>query len=373
MIKEISFLALTLAACGNSTTPTSLPDGSPNCKGNRVWNATLEECVEPTVDASVVDSAVDAGYVQKYQGKLYGVLNYDSNSRAPRFVTFDFATGKLESLLGTDGAILESPYSSGIIANPTLSPDAKNIVAYTDNNLGLSEIFNINRVTGETHILFTDVGLPSLSWKDNTRFFVSVEEIVGETANGDRDWKTRIYEKSLDGTFSDWIVEQDGRFRMSLISSSPYTHIFGIVFTCKNRDATFYEFCKTTDYPFHGEFSYKSTDLHIFPVSSPQKLYAPSNPEEEPIIYFPCGHEGERPIYLCSFNVYTGDLLYELKTRDESLFWIATFSPDSKNVILNSHDIYSREDKTYQGRVMPERIEFEGKPLDVQPYWFAWR
>ena len=53
MNKCTSLLALTLAACGNSATSTTLPDGSTNCKGNRVWNATLEECVEPTVDASV--------------------------------------------------------------------------------------------------------------------------------------------------------------------------------------------------------------------------------------------------------------------------------------------------------------------------------
>ena len=370
MIKEISLLALTLAACGNGTTSTTLPDGSTNCKGNRVWNATLEECVEPTVDASISDAAVDdAGYVQKYQGKLYGVLDYEVNNRVPRFVTFDFATGRLESLVSTDGAILELPSSPRSVVSPALSPDSQNIIGYMEYVSGDREIFNMNLITGETHILFSDVGLPSFSWKDNTRFFVSVEEIVGKTATGDDDWKTRIYEKSLDGTFSEWLAEQDGRFTISLVSRIPYTHSFGVMFTCKNRDATFYELCKTNDNQFHGGFLYKSTDLHMSLVADLQKLYAPSDPTGELIVYFGC--ERERSLYLCSFNIYTGILQYELQRNDKSPSNGMAFSPDSKNVIFG--DIYSLEDKTSQGRVMPEGIEFEGKPLDVQPYWFAWR
>ena len=369
-----SLLALGLAACGGSGSSGSsdLRVDAALCKNGRVWNATLEECVESPDDASISDASInDAGYVQKYQGKLYGVLDVDVINSG--FVTYDFSTGKLERLVDDQGSIVFAPSGSHFVANSSLSPNGMSIVSWVSfDPQTVGEVYLFDLHSGKTESQFSLLGSAHFAWKDNTDFYVGLTEALGNNT-----WKTRLYQKSLDGSFSDWLAELDGKDSIGAIAVGSQGNV---EFRCRGPGVDPLDFsapmeiCYTYPHPYEGGFYYMSHSVRDGVPFTTEEISWPIPSSND--VYVPCSQQGQKR-FVCVQHVVSGNETAKvvLTSEDKDVDYIL-FSPDMDYVLVNNKIMYNFKEQVPLGNFIPNDLKLDGQTLLGRDYdlsWFAWR
>ena len=270
-------------------------------------------------------------------------MNSSKNDVAPQFVSFDFASGRLEKLVDSNGAIVEAPPNSTALFNPTLSPDGKHILARVgvvdEDSTVHNEVYHFDLNSGNVTLLYSDLSHVYFAWKNNSDYFVSLSEVVGES--GDESlWMSRLYARSVTSDFSDWIVELEGKYSIKGLVVGDDNNI---EFRCraKNSPASdsnpVLEVCNTLPNPFHGSLVY---DSHSFGSDVPFSGEIIAWPQKfSSIVYVPCS-QGEKHNLLCSF-----DINHKVTTLVTSVTapQVGSLAFDSygKYVVIHSFEMYN--------------------------------